>query len=297
MKELKALGALAALLLLAALAQAGLPASPGDYEASVNDAQITFIDVGQGDSIFIRSPLGRGMLIDAGGELSPGRNAGAEKVVPFLKSRGVRKLDYLVISHPHPDHTAGLAAVMKAFPVGELLDAGAPASQPEIRQARRAARKQGGVYRKLAAGDRLDLGNGVKLEVLAPPPGKLPDAANDSSLVLKLTYGDVSVLLPGDAETEQEKWLVAHCADKLASDLLKSPHHGSATSAYAPFLERVKPAAVVISCAMVNEFGHPHAQTLAKYKKSSYKVYRTDYNGDVTVTTDGSRYKIEGERP
>lgn len=291
------LRALTAILLFCSLAQAGLLVSPAEYAASVNDTQITFIDVGQGESILISAPLNRHMLIDAGGELAVGHNAGTERIVPLLKSRGVKRLEYLVVSHPHPDHILGLEPVMKAFPVGSFMDGGMGGGVLEIKKARRAARNQGANYRKLSAGDSFDLGNGVKLEVLAPPENGLFETVNDNSLVLKLTYVDVSVLFTGDAETEEEKWLAANHGDKLLSDLLKSPHHGSSTSVYAPFLERVNPAAVVISCAMVNEFGHPHAQTLAKYKKSRYKVYRTDYNGTVTVTTDGSRYKIEAERP
>ena len=186
--------------------------------------------------------------------------------------------------------------MLKNVSVRNLRDSGIRGEFPEIMKYRAAARKRGVNYAKLAVNDKLDIGHGVNLEVLAPSLQPLFEKTNDRSLVLKLTYGDVSVILPGDAEIEEEKWLVDNCAESLKCDILKSPHHGSSTSVYEPFLGLVNPEVVVISCAMVNKFGHPHSETLAKYRKRSYKVYRTDYNGTITITTNGDQYKIETEK-
>jgi competence protein ComEC len=203
----------------------------------------------------------------------------------------------MVLSHPHPDHFGGLASTLPHVEVGELWDSG----QGEDLGA-------GPTYAALLAGARArgipirrprDLcgapreAGGVTIEVLAPCPGYAPDAsANDSSLVLRLSYGARTALLVGDAEHEEERALLSLAPGSLRADLLKVGHHGSRTSSSPAFLAAVRPALAAISAGVRNRFGHPHPHTLAALEAQRIEIARTDRGGEIIWETDGTEVHV-----
>ncbi|HHY48079.1 MAG TPA: MBL fold metallo-hydrolase [Firmicutes bacterium] len=248
---------------------------------------VHFIDVGQGDSILIRSPSGRTMLVD-GGEPSVGH-----RLVGFLRDKGVTKLDYVVSTHPHADHIGGLIDVLREFPVGRVYDSGKAHTTQTYEDYLLLIERKDIPFELARAGKSIDLGDGVKVLVLWPKD-PLPTSINDASVVIRLTYGKVSVLLTGDAESAVERALLAS-RKEIASQILKVAHHGSSSSCTGAFLGKVKPVVAVISVGAGNRYGHPSDSTLKALALAGAKVYRTDQNGTVTIRSDGERYVVEVE--
>ncbi|WP_263410368.1 DNA internalization-related competence protein ComEC/Rec2 [Terriglobus tenax] len=262
--------------------------------------EVTAIDVGQGDSIFVTSPEGQTMLIDAGGPVGSAQTAAASKwdvgedvISPYLWSRGIRRLNIVVLTHAHSDHMGGMAAVLRNFHPQELwisVDAGSSAFRALLDQ----VRQQGIVVRRLRA-PCLFAWSRVNLRILAPqqnvPNGFAP--VNNDSLVMEIDYGQSSVLLEGDAEQQSE-------ATMLASEplhpvtLLKVGHHGSLTSTTPAWLAALHPHYAVISAGRNNRFGHPRMEVLQRLQMQQVRTWRTDLLGvstfllseDGSVTTD-----------
>lgn len=268
---------------------------------------VTTIDVGQGDCLFVTFPNGRRLLIDAGGVTVRGDFDVGDRIVgPALRARGVRRLDYLAITHADPDHIGGAVAIVRDFAPWEIWQGIAvPGHEPTLRL-HQAADRQRAAWRTLQRGDRLELG-GVELHVLHPPT---PDwerrkVRNDDSLVFELRLGDVSVLTTGDIGREVEHTLVA-ARPPAALVVMKVPHHGSATSSSAPFVAALSPAIATIGVGRGNAYGHPVPAVLERYRAIGAQVFRTDQDGQIDVVTDGREvavqtftgrrvtYKIEG---
>jgi competence protein ComEC len=280
-----------ALTLTSALIQIGL--------AKAHELEITAIDVGQGDSIFVALPNGKLMLMDAGGMSSFGGkriqtnlDIGEDVVSPYLWSRSIRRLDVVALSHAHEDHVGGMPAILENFHVAELWTGATPES-PEWEAVRRKAAEQHVRITHLLQGRRFEY-SGAQVEVLSPSASYVPAKApgNNDSLVLRLTYGKRSVILSGDIERRIESELVAENLAQRA-DVLKVAHHGSKTSTTAPFLEAVHPAFAIISAGFENLYGHPHAAVVERLKQANIKVLRTDEMGAITVRTDGQRFEVE----
>ncbi len=258
---------------------------------------VTVLDVGQGDAILIQSPSGRAVLMDGGGNAGEDRigwDVGLMRVVPALRRAGVRRLDAVILSHPHDDHVGGLAAVLENFPVGLVLDAGVIHPAPayarlmNIAEARRVPR------RNAMEGVRIDLGAGVGLTVLHPPdpaPRFEGEPAHAGALVARLTYGTTAALLTGDIEAPVEQHLLDR-GTTLESQVLKVAHHGSRTSTTPAFVARVRPSIAVVSAGADNRFGHPHPGTLAALENAGATIYRTDRDGAVTLRSDGVRWQV-----
>ena len=270
------LGALAAALLVTA-AVVALSARAGQTLV------VTFIDVGQGDSALLQLPHGGAALIDAGGSRHGSWDPGASRVVPFLRARGVSRLDLVVASHPHADHVAGLVAVLEAVEVGELWTCWY--DEPNVWHDRLivAARARGVPVRR----PRTWRSGGVVLQPLWPrgEGGACADpgfSANNNSVVLHLTYGASSALFTGDIEQPVEQRLVGQGA-QLRATLIKVPHHGSETSSSLPLIRAVRPTLAVISSGAGNPFGLPDHTVVARYRRGGAKVVRVDQNGAVEV--------------
>jgi len=241
--------------------------------------KVYFIDVGQGDSIFIKSPDGKTMLIDAGvPEMG-------KKVVDYIKSLGVKKIDILVGTHPHEDHIGGMDYVINNFDIGKFYMPKVTTNTKTFEYVLNAAKNKGLKIDVAKAGVSLDLGPEVSAKMIAPNGTKYDDL-NEYSAVIKLNYGDTSFLFTGDAEAESEKEMINQGYD-LKSDVLKIGHHGSYTSTTAAFLDAVDPEYAVISCGKGNDYGHPHSVTLKKLKARNIPVYRTDECGTIVATSDG----------
>ncbi len=260
--------------------------------------ELTAIDVGQGDSLFVAFPDGHLMLVDGGGLLPMGRkrqprlDVGEDVVSPWLWSRSVRRLDVIVATHAHEDHVLGLHAIIDNFHPRELWTGASPPSPVEdalLAHARRAGMR----IRPMHAGETFDFGKTHGL-ALAPVAGYVPaeTPGNNDSLVLRLEYGHRSFLLAGDMESPIEYRLVADGA-LSRSDVLKVGHHGSKTSSTEAFLDAVHPAFGLISDGVDNLFHHPHQQVLDRLAAHHIEVLRTDTVGLITVRTDGQHVTIQ----
>jgi competence protein ComEC len=255
---------------------------------------VSFLDVGQGDAVFIKGPAGRTCLIDGGGK--PGGAltdvVGEQVVVPFLQNMGLGRLDLVILSHPHDDHMLGLVTVLNTLQVDRLVVAERFISSPALNPLFSASVKKQIPLSTVAAGQEIVLEQGVKLSVLHPPRGKLPEEedVNDNSLVLKLTYRDISFLLTGDGEATCLSTLAGR--EDLSSEVLKLPHHGSKTGLVPRFYREVAPRAVVISVGK-NSFGHPAPEVLEFWEEQGIPVFRTDLHGAITFSTDGRELWVE----
>jgi competence protein ComEC len=252
---------------------------------------LSFLDVGQGDSILIEGPSGHQILVD-GGPSPAVVTAALGKKMAFWD----RSLDLVAITHPQDDHLAGLVGVLERYRVGKIIYSGQGCTT-EICQAFWEVVEERGIPTLVGrAGMRLDLGDGVSIEVLHPPEELLSGTGSDinnNSLVLRVTMGRASFLLPGDLGEEGERSLLASTRP-LGSIALKVPHHGSATAPFSPFLRQVGPQLAVISVGANNPFGHPAPQTLAQLE--GVTILRTDEQGTIEIVTDGQRFWVLTER-
>jgi competence protein ComEC len=285
--------------ILSALTIALFPFAP---RWSAGKLELTVLDVGQGDSLLVVSPRGRTVLIDGGGAFGgfPGReehngiDPGEEAVSPYLWSRGFQRLDVVALTHAHQDHIGGLTAILENFHVGTLwigreVESGALANMeklareqkiPVLHEARGNAFSWDGVETKF-------LWPEIVLEEVGPAP------KNNDSLVLRLKYGDRSIMLPGDAEKQAENSILSE-NDKatLEADVLKVGHHGSKNSTMPRFLAAVHPRVAVISVGEDNPYGHPSPELLERLSAAEIRILRTDRDGAVHVLTDGKQLEI-----
>ncbi len=259
--------------------------------------QVYALDVGQGDSSLIITPEGKSVLIDAGPPQA------GDEVVAALRKRDVLSLDLAVATHPHADHIGGMRPVIENFGVKNFLDSGQDYPSKEYERMLIALEKKG--IRPIIAkkGMKFDLDSGVKLDVLNPQ-GKEQrikqvrrggSVENANSIVLRLSYGNFSMLFTGDAETETED-LMMESGEPLRAQVLKVGHHGSRYATSARFLDAVAPEAAVISCGSDNKYDHPARQTLDRLRKAGVKIYRTDLNGEIAIVADGNEFEIHPAR-
>lgn len=253
---------------------------------------VTFIDVGQGDAAFVRFPGGSSMLVDAGGLAgSSSFDIGDRVVAPVLREAGIRRLDYLVLTHGDPDHIGGAGSVIAEFRPRTILE-GVPVPRSAPLAALRAqADLARSTWTAARRADRLAI-DGVDVRVLHPPE---PDwerqkVRNDDSIVLELAWRDVSLLFTGDIGREVERDLPPFAAARQR--VLKVPHHGSLTSSSEPFVQALTPTVVVASAGRSNRFGHPVPLVLQRYEHIGAQIFRTDRDGAVTVHTDGHSLQI-----
>jgi competence protein ComEC len=261
----------------------------------------TFLDVGQGDGAIVDLPDGQALVVDGGGLVGSPIDVGARVLAPELRARRRSALLAAVLTHPHPDHFGGLVTGLDGVDVGAFWDTG----QGEVEQV-------GGGYAALLQGLRgrgvavlrpkelcgARVLGGARIEVLAPCPAPSSDSnPNNNSFVIRIAYGERTLLLVGDAEREEEDELLAAAEGDLHADVLKVGHHGSATSSSPAFLEAVAPGQAIISVGRRNRFGHPSSHTLAALAAAGARVWRTDRDGAVTVTTDGHALDVHSLAP
>ncbi|MFP3948133.1 MAG: ComEC/Rec2 family competence protein, partial [Longimicrobiales bacterium] len=288
----------------------GAPGTAGTLE-------IVAIDVGQGDALAIRSPRGRWILVDSGPR-SRDFDAGARRVLPFLRRAGVGRLEALILTHPDLDHIGGAPAVLRGLEVGGVLDPGRIAAKAPFEDVLVAAEERGVAWWPAASHPSLEL-DGVEIRVLHPVPGVeggrgttgdgpgppgvgrgvagIPDTgivtarledANDGSVVLLVTWGRFRALLTGDAPAEVEEAAARRISEPV--QLLKVGHHGSLTSTSRRFLEAMRPEAAMISVGFRNRYGHPHPEVMERLASAGARLFRTDRDGTVVIRArdDGS---------
>ncbi|MCK4648493.1 MBL fold metallo-hydrolase, partial [bacterium] len=208
----------------------------------------------------------------------------------YLWDEKIRRIDYLVLTHPHADHVTGLINVLSYFRVGEIWDSGQEFTSPEYEEFLKMIEKKRIPYKIVRAGERLSIAPGMGIDILHPQNKFLKwesSEPNNNSIVIRLFYKRMSFLFTGDIEEAAEDLLVKKYGSRLKSTILKVPHQGSKTSSTLKFLEKVSPECAIISVGANNPFGHPHPEVLKKYQKLEIKRYRTDESGAITITTDG----------
>lgn len=247
---------------------------------------VVFLDIGQGDAIFIESPTGNQVMIDGGPPGSVLRPLG--KVMPFYD----RTIDMLIVTNPDKDHFAGFLDVLRAYKVGAVMEPGTTGASAEY-GAFEALVEAESVQKLLARrGQKIQLGGGATLDILFPDRDVAGMNTNDGSIVARLSYGNTSVLFTGDAPQNIEHYLVALDGKKLKSDVLKVGHHGSRTSTSAEFVGVVAPSTAVISDGKNNTYGHPHQETLDTLAQFGTSVRRTDLLGTIVLVSDGETVKL-----
>ncbi|MFH1081153.1 MAG: DNA internalization-related competence protein ComEC/Rec2 [Pseudomonadota bacterium] len=262
------------------------------------DLRITAIDVGQGSSTLIRFPGGKKMLIDGGGFFNDEFDIGRYVVAPFLWHQKIRKIDIVVLTHVHPDHLNGLKFIVENFDVGEVWSNGQEADTESFQTFRRTITERNIPFRRVSAATPPIQIDEVNVRILNPlvsahldDDWNTYDGINNHSLVTKLAYGAVGILLPADISERTEARLVRQGV-KINSDVLFVPHHGSLTSSTEPFLDAVHPRIAIVSCGKDNIFRFPHPVVLDRCDVRKIRVLRTDRDGAVTVATDGGDLRI-----
>ena len=246
---------------------------------------LTAIDVGQGSATLLELPGGLNMLIDGGGFHDGSFDMGRFVLAPYFFAKRIRKIDIVVLTHPHPDHLQGLIHITRHFGVREVWSNGINASNPLYLDWLKVISDLGIEHRTFSSESPLiSIGN-VKINFLWPDPrsillfsGHPHDFENDASLVLKMVYGQTSILLTGDISHRVESAMIAAGTD-LKSDLVLIPHHGSYHSSSEHFVRSVSGRFAIVSCGKNNIFRHPHPEVVSRYERSGYQVYRTDRDG------------------
>ncbi|MEW5692897.1 MAG: ComEC/Rec2 family competence protein [Candidatus Hydrogenedentota bacterium] len=270
--------------------------------ASFNDniMEIIMFDVGQGDAFLIKTPSGKFALIDGGSGKTTldnykGSDAGNRVILPYLNNKAVTSLDWVVMTHPDFDHCGGLIDVLNNIKVKEFIDPCIQDPSPFYEELLTIIKEKNISYIKAREGDILAWDPSIVVQVLSAEH-PLEMGNNNSSIVLRIAFGKISCLFPGDAEYEIEKELLTKYGDQLKSQILKVGHHGSKSSSSLSFIRTVRPEIALISVGVNNNYGHPDEQVLYRLKNIKSKIYRTDIDGTVVIKINGEKYNVTTEK-
>jgi len=256
------------------------------FAESRNGLTVAFLDVGQGDAIFIQAPNGNQILVDAGQNRAVLREL--SKVMPFYD----RSIDMLIATHPDSDHIGGFPNILSRFNVGSIIEPGVDSGTPVYEEFERIAEEKN-IKKFLARrGMKINLDQNAYLLILFPDRDASGMDSNDASIVAKLVYGDTSFLLTGDSPQKIERYLASLSPESLDVDVLKVGHHGSRTSTSEILLGYSSPDFAVISSGKDNSYGHPHQEVLGMLDKFGIKILRTDELGTIVIKSDGEGIKF-----
>ena len=268
----------------------------GTVEAANGTLEVHYINVGQSVSTLVVGPEGETMLVDTGHY-----NDDGEYVLEYLQRQDITRIDHLVTSHNDADHIGGNAAIIEYYEaeaegIGAVYDPGIAASTQTYGEYLDAVEEHDVTLYETREGDTISFGE-VNVDVLGPPEPYLEgEARNENSIVFKLTHGETSFLLSGDAEDDQEEYLIDTYGDELQSTVLKAGHHGSSSSSSEPFLDAVDPQAVVVSSAYDSRYGHPTEEVLQRFADRSLPTYWTATHGNIVLVSDGNGVSIQTQR-
>ncbi|AZV59035.1 MBL fold metallo-hydrolase [Clostridium sp. AWRP] len=240
--------------------------------------KVHYINVGQGDSELIQQG-DKNMLIDTG------TNASTDTLISYLQSQNIKKIDYLVLTHPHEDHIGGADAVINKFDIGTIYMPKVTTTTKTFEDVMTAMKNKNLKATTPNPGDTFKLGE-ASCEILGPINSNKEDL-NTYSIVMKVTFGSNKFMFTGDAQASNEEDMINKGYD-LSADVLKVGHHGSHTSTSENFLNKVNPKYAVISCGKNNDYGHPHKETMERLQSKNISVYRTDESGTIVCTSDGN---------
>jgi competence protein ComEC len=253
---------------------------------------VVFFDVGHGDAALLRLPNGRHLLIDAGAR-GPTGDHGTHTILPHLERYGIDRLDAVLVSHPHGDHLGGVPALLRGVPVDQLITSGATVDSELFAETRHLIDSTSVPHRTVQRGDTLHLDPSVRLQVLAPGPDmRASDNANDASIVLRVVYGQTTLLFTGDAERDAEAALVRRYGSLLDSDVVKVGHHGSSTSSTAPFVAAATRdsarTVAVIGAGTHGFFDLPRPEVVRRWDEAGAVVWTTKHGGALWLRSDGA---------
>lgn len=261
---------------------------PKEAKAVTKNLTAHFIDVGQGDAIYIKTANGDDIIIDGGNK------AKGKIVVNYLKKLKVDDIEVLISTHPDADHIGGLDEVLNAYKVENVYAPKVSHTTQAYKDFLLAVKKQNLKIKPVTAGVKLNL-KGVSAEFVGPVKEYPKSDLNDWSAVLRLVYNKNSFLFTGDAEFKSEKDMV-NSKKLLKADVLKVGHHGAKESSSQLFLDKVQPKIAVIGVGAKNSYGHPTNETLNRFKKYKTTIYRTDKNGSVVVSSDGTKITVKKDK-
>jgi competence protein ComEC len=266
--------------------------APGIESAAPSGGRlrITVLDVGQGDATLVQFPDRHSLLIDAGGGVGAS-GFGARVVTPALWSLGTRRLDWIAITHPDIDHIGGAIDVQRDFAPREVWESVPVPPNPELTALRRASHERSIAWRQILAGHRLEVGS-VTIEALHPPAPEWERrrVRNDDSMVLRLQFGNLDLLMTGDAGAEFERRFVGERL--LPLRIVKVAHHGSRSSSSPAFVRTFKPQVAVVSAGRGNLFGHPAPEVIDRFAQAGAVIFRTDLDGAIVIETDGATVDV-----
>lgn len=255
--------------------------------AAEQNLYVYFLDVGQGDCIFIKTPNNKTILIDSG------PNSAYGTVMDFLKKQKIKTIDLVVATHPHEDHIGNLDSIIAKYQIGKIYMSDITTNTEAFEDLLKEIKKKKLKINIPNVGDNISPDDAIKIIVLSPGRKDKFDDVNDYSIVLKLIYNKNSFLFMGDASTKIEEKLLhdTKLRKYLPSDVLKIGHHGSKYSSSSSFLSYVKPFYAIISAGKKNPYGHPDKSTLLKLENVKAEIIRTDINGTILVTSNGIKVK------
>jgi competence protein ComEC len=248
------------------------------------DLKVHFIDVGQGDSTLIQLPDGTNILIDGG------NRGDADVIKKYLQNQNVKMIHYLIATHPHEDHIGSLPAIVRSFEIGSIYMPKITANTKIFEDLLISIKDKGYKIDTAAAGVKIIDTQDTRLTVIAPNASEY-DETNNYSAVVKLTYLNTSFLFTGDAEDVSEREILKNNFD-IKADVIKVGHHGGRTSSTREFLEKVAPKVAIISLGKDNDYGHPHKETLERLSSLNIEAYRTDEQGTIVLSSDGTTLSI-----
>ncbi len=254
-----------------------------------NNLEVIFLDVGQGDAILIKTPYGQNILIDGGED---------EKIIKRLGEKlpwWDKRIDLMILTHPHSDHVAGLIEVLKRYKVLKVLYTGVNHNSPDYLAWLKIINEKKIDLNIINHFQKIILGENCILEILYPIDKKDIDDQtnlNNTSIVSKLSYGQISFLFMGDIEREIENVLISK-SSKLKADVLKIGHHGSDTSSSIDFLKTVQPKYAIMEVGKDNDFGHPSSRIIKRLERQSIEIFRTDFDGSIKFISNGMYLKVD----
>jgi competence protein ComEC len=250
---------------------------------------VSFLNIGQGDAIFIQAPNGRQILVDGGPDKIILKELG--KVMPMFD----RSIDAIIITNPDKDHIGGFIDVMQRYRVDNIIEPGtnSPSDTYKTVETLVQNKKINKVIARRGMNVVLDKERNVYLHILFPDHDVSKQSTNDGSIIAKLVYGETSVLLQGDAPQNSERYLLYLNKSELDSDILKVGHHGSRTSTDKDYVLAASPSYAVISLGIDNKYGHPHKETLDTLNSLNVPILRTDLEGRISFESDGDRWRRE----
>lgn len=250
--------------------------------------EISYLDVGQGDAAYIRVN-DFDILIDAG------PRSDSDKLLKQLEEKNIDDFEIVIATHPHEDHIGGMVKVFEKYDVESFYMPKVTHTTKTFENMINAVSNEGLKVKVIKEGTSFDLGDGARIDVYSPIYESYEEF-NDYSPIMKLTFGNTSYMFTGDAEAHAEQEVVAKYPKNLDADVLKFGHHGSSTSSTKEFVEAVSPEYGVISCGVDNKYGHPHRETLQTIDTHGIKAYRTDKQGQITITSDGNTINVKTEK-